>query len=297
MLSCPASFNSVLIEDDQIFILEGSSPSTLVCPGTIEQTLLQMPKSDGKELKTSFHCAVACVSACFVEVQTLIYGAFLVSAWQLNTSPSAKQMGAVLERGGGPGPNCRDGHSLTAAFILLLFLLHTQGFLVFLKYFCRSLLPLPHSAPPPTPLFLSFCHQAVIGCYDRAIAGLSAASKAQFNYSFSLMWHIHAQMHANSHTCRKVTHKHTCWHTNWCSAACRVVLAVQKNKKIAIVTELSVSHSTWQSRPPDVCQCWLSVSSAQLWKHHVGLWRAGRSWVWWAAINRPPCCARLWIAN
>lgn len=175
-----------------------------------------MPKSDEKQSKTSFDCAVACVCVRvpFVEVQPLIYGAFLVSAWQLNTSPSAKQMGAVLGRGGVPGPNCRDGHSLTAAFILLLFLLHTQGFLGFLKYFCRSLLPLPPSIPP---LFLSFCHRAVIGCYDRAVAGLSASSKAQFNYSFSLTWHVHAQMHANSHTWGKVTHKHTCWHTNRCA--------------------------------------------------------------------------------
>lgn len=159
----------------------------------------QMPNPEEKEQKgTSFDYLCPCA---FVEVQPLIYGPFLVSAWQLNTSPSAKQIGAVLGRGGGPDPNCRDGHSLTAAFILLLFLLHTQGFLGFLKYFCRSLLPLP--------LVFFFCHWAVIGCYDRAVTGLSASSKARFNYSFSLTWHVHAQMRANSHTHGKVARKRT----------------------------------------------------------------------------------------
>lgn len=150
---------------------------------------------------------------------------------------------------GGPGPNCRAGHSLTAAFILLLFLLHTQGFLGFLKYFSRSVLPLPPSIPPP--LFLSFCHRALIGCYDRAVAGLSASSKAQFNYSFSPTWHVHAQMHANSHTHEGKSQTHTQTHKPTCPAARRAVLAVMKK---ASVIELSVSHSTWQSRPPDVPQ-------------------------------------------
>lgn len=39
-----------------------------------------MPKSYEKESKTSFDCAVACVRVPFVEVQPLIYGAFLVCA-------------------------------------------------------------------------------------------------------------------------------------------------------------------------------------------------------------------------
>ena len=154
----------------------------------------------------------------------------------------------VGERGG-PGPNCRAGHSLTAAFILLLFLLHTQGFLGFLKYFSHSVLPLPPSIPP---LFLSFCHRALIGCYDRAVAGLSASSKAQFNYSFSPTWHVHAQMHANSHTREgKVTNTHADTQTDVPSCTSR---HPGSNEKKASVIELSVSHSTWQSRPPDVPQ-------------------------------------------
>lgn len=40
--------------------------------------------------------------------------------------------------------------------------------------------------PSIPPLLLSFCHWAVIGCYDSAVLALSASSKAQFNYSFSL---------------------------------------------------------------------------------------------------------------
>lgn len=129
------------------FFLERKVPLTLVYLGTTDWKLPHVPSSDEKESKRSFVRWRVHMCA-FVVVQPLIYRAFLVSAWQLNTSPSAKQMAAVLGRGGGPGQNCRDGQTLTAALILLLFLLHTQGFLGFLKYFCLSVLSL--LLPPPT---------------------------------------------------------------------------------------------------------------------------------------------------
>lgn len=201
------------VVDHILFFLERKVPLTLVYLGTTDWKLPHVPSSDEKESKRSFVRWRVHMCA-FVVVQPLIYRAFLVSAWQLNTSPSAKQMAAVLGRGGGPGQNCRDGQTLTAALILLLFLLHTQGFLGFLKYFCLSVL----SLLLPPPLFLSLCQQAVIGCYDRTVAGLSASSKAQFNYSFSLTWHAQAQMHAYARTHEgEVAHKHTWWHTNGCT--------------------------------------------------------------------------------
>lgn len=92
----------------------------------------------------------------FVKVRPLVYwGFFGVCCLTTKHKPfrQTNESECWRERGGRPrGPNCRDGHSLTAAFILLLFLFHTQGFLVFLKVFLSlsPSSPLPHAVPPPS---------------------------------------------------------------------------------------------------------------------------------------------------
>lgn len=108
-----------------------------------------------------------------------------------------------------------DGPSLTAALILLLFLLCTRIFGAFSKVFLSPHPTQPthtHSPflpPPPLLFFLPFFpsrhSRPVIGCCDRAIGGLSASSKAPFNYCFSPTWHKegvckHTRTHA--HGCK-----------------------------------------------------------------------------------------------
>lgn len=64
---CSVSLQASIVSQSKMirfFILECSTPSTLVYPETLEQTLLHMPNSDRKESKTSFPCGVACVPVC-----------------------------------------------------------------------------------------------------------------------------------------------------------------------------------------------------------------------------------------
>lgn len=186
---------------------------------------------------------------------------------------------------GGPGPNCRAGHSLTAAFILLLFLLHTQGFLGFLKYFSRSVLPLPPSIPPHsfslsvTGLWLAVMTEPSPGC--QPLLKLSLITPFHQHDTF-----MHRCMQTRTHTRGKVTNTHADTQTDVPSCTSR---RPGSNEK---------SLGDWTLRQPlyltkQTPRC----SSAKLWKHHVDLRGAGRRWVWWARIDHAPCCAGLWIAN
>lgn len=167
--------------------------------------------------------------------------AFWVSGWQ--TKHKGFSNSCVGERGWSE-PSVWDEPSLTAAFILLLFLFHTPGFLGLPISFAVSFLSLPHS----------LCHRAVIGCYDRDVAKLSASSKARFNYFFSPTWHFHAQMLAQrertleSRSQGRRTNQPTELHAG---------LSSHKNKRGRALTEPSVSHLT---NPP---RCLSSF--AELW--------------------------------
>lgn len=133
---------------DGIFMWEEKIPLTLVyIKGQLSAHFICLTNRNQSHLL----CSGMCISCAFVEVQPLIYGASLVSAWQLNTSPLCQTNGSRFGERGRLRPNCSNGYSLTAALVLLLFLLHTQGFLGFQKYFCPS----PSFCIPALSLFLS----------------------------------------------------------------------------------------------------------------------------------------------
>lgn len=93
-------------------ILERIVPPTLIYLG---MTKPQMPNPEEREQKgTSFDYLCPCA---FVEVQPLIYGPFLVSAWQLNTSQT--NWSCVRERGR-PGPKLQRWALFDSCFHLVI---------------------------------------------------------------------------------------------------------------------------------------------------------------------------------
>lgn len=106
-----------------------------------------------KGIRKRVCCAlVLCVHLPLGKCSPLFMGIFFCVFVTTKHKPFLQTNGSYVWRGVGPGPNRRDGFSLTAAFISLLFLLHTQGFLGFPKYFFCRLLPL---SPSVLPLALS----------------------------------------------------------------------------------------------------------------------------------------------
>lgn len=155
---------------------------------------------DKKESENEFAVHWFCVSICLWEsAAPCLSGFFSVSLWQLNTSPFSKQMAVMYEEA--------SSQAQTVEMASLWQLLSSCYYSSFtLKDFWASQSISFAVSFLSLPLFFHW-HWAVIGCYDRLVAWLSASSEADFNYSFSLTWHVHEQMHANLCTHWKVTHK------------------------------------------------------------------------------------------
>lgn len=111
-------------------------------------------------------CSGMCISCAFVEVQPLIYGASLVSAWQLNTSPLCQTNGSRFGERGRLRPKLQQWVLFDSCSCLVIIPpAHSRIFGLPKVFLSLSLLLYPRSFPlSVSGLWLAVVTEPSLGC-------------------------------------------------------------------------------------------------------------------------------------